>query len=311
MTKDQEAFFAMALKVKNFYAKNSTSMTAVPAVSGFYTQLDGLIAQLIAADSGSRADLTGYAMAKTAKRQALEIAALKISNALTSYALINNDVVLQKRADFPSSKWYSCSEEELVTQGNVVKGLATPLSSALVPFGATAADVTALDAALTAFIGIISDPSLAADKRKEDNVSLSERIDAIRTLLADKLDVLMRSFEVGNPTVYALYKSARAIDSNGSVMAPTKLGDMAPGVVTALHTAASYASDTFYTIQNVGNETLYFSLSNTADTEGPNPVLLAPGETRTRLADTLAPTGVYLVVRNIGTTPCKVKLWVE
>ena len=109
MTKDQEAFFGMALKVKNFNTKNATSMTAVPAVAGFYTQLNTLITQLVTADVGSRADLTGYALSKSVKRTTLETLSLKISNAISSYAVVNNDAVLQKRADFPSSKWYLCS----------------------------------------------------------------------------------------------------------------------------------------------------------------------------------------------------------
>lgn len=193
MTKDQEAFFGMALKVKNFSAKNTAGMTAVPAVAGFYTQLNTLIAALIAADAGSRADLTGIAVSKTIKRQSLETLALKLSNALASYSVINNDMVLQKRADFPSSRWYSFSEEELVTQTTIIKNLATPLAANLVPFGAAAADITALGTALTAFTDAISDPSLAIDQRKGDNVKVVELIDQIRTLFADKLDVLMRS----------------------------------------------------------------------------------------------------------------------
>ena len=185
MTKDQEAFLGMALKVKNFNAKNATSMTAVPAVAGFYTQLNTLITQLITADAGSRADLTGFALSKSVKRTTLETLSLKISNAIGSYALVNNDPVLQKRADFPTSKWYSCSEEELVTQATILKNLATPLSATLAPFGATAADVTGLGTALTAFTDAISDPTLAIDQRKEDNEKVVEFIDQIRTLLTD------------------------------------------------------------------------------------------------------------------------------
>ena len=311
MTKDQEAFFGMVLKVKNFSAKNATSMTAVPAVAGFYTQLNTLITQLITADVGSRADLTGFALSKSVKRTTLETLSLKISNAISSYALVNNDVVLQKRADFPTSKWYSCSEEELVTQANIMKNLATPISAALVPFGAAATDVTAHGAALTAFTDAISDPTLAIDQRKEDNEKVVETIDQIRTLLNEKLDVLMRSFEVNNPSLFGLYRSARAIDSNGSVMAPTTIADVLANTTKTVHTATLYSPDTFYTVQNMGNEAVLFSLSAVVDTEGEEKVLLSPGETRSRLAENLSPTGVYLTVKNAAAVPVKVRVWVE
>ena len=311
MTKDQEAFFGMALKVKNFNAKNATSMTAVPAVAGFYTQLNTLITQLVTADVGSRADLTGYALSKSVKRTTLETLSLKISNAISSHAVVNNDAVLQKRADFPSSKWYLCSEEELVTQANIIKNLATPLSTTLEPFGALEADVTALDVALTAFTDAISDPTLAIDQRKEDNEKVVESIDEIRSLLNDKIDVLMRSFEVNNPSLFALYRSARAIDSNGSVMTPTAIIDVLPNAIQTIHTADNYNPETFYTIQNMGNEAVLFSLSATTDAEGEEKVLLNAGETRSRLAENLAATGVYLVVKNTAAIPVKIRIWVE
>jgi hypothetical protein len=311
MTRDQEAFFGMALKVKNFYTKNAASMTAVPAVVGLYTQTNTLITQLINADTGSRADLSGYAMAKAIKRNTLEIFGLKVSNAIASYAMVNTDVILQKRADFPSSKWYSCSEEELVTMATVVKNLATPIVANLTPFGATAADVTAFTTALTAFTDVISDPSLATDQKKEDNKKVVETIDQIRTLFVDKLDVLMRSFEVNNPSLYGLYTSARAIDINGSVMTPTAIADIAPTTIKTVHTATVYSPDTFYTIQNLSNQAVTFSLSSTIDTEGEEVILLNAGETRSRLAENLSATGIYFTVKNASSVPVKLKLWVE
>lgn len=205
MTKDQEAYFGMVLKVKNFYAKNTTAIAVVPAVVPFFTQLSTLTTQLVAADTGSRADLTGYAILKSTKRQNLESLALKSSNAITSYAVVNSDPVLQKRADFPASFWYSASEEELVTQATIIKNLTTPLAAgALAPFGAAATDITALGTAITTFTDVISDPTLAIDQRKTDNTAVVATIDKIRTLFTDKLDILMRSFEVSNQTLFAL-----------------------------------------------------------------------------------------------------------
>lgn len=311
MTKDQEAFFGMALKVKNFNAKNAAGMSGIPAVAGFYTQLNTLIAALISADAGSRADLTGVAISKSIKRQALEILALKLSNALASYSVVNNDTVLQKRADFPSSTWYSFSEEELVTQTTIIKNLATPLSASLVPYGAAAADVSAIDTALTAFTDAISDPTLAIDQRKMDNIQVIQVIDQIRTLFTEKLDILMRSFEVNSGSIYSLYQSARAIDINGAATEPTLETDILPNTTITAHTAPMYEANTFYTLQNRGTEPVSFSLSTVTNQEGTDAVLLNPGETRSRLAENLAPAGVYLVVKNAGTIPAKIRIWVE
>lgn len=312
MTKDEEAFFAMSLKVKNFGVKNSADLAVVPAVATYFTQLGTLVNQLIAADAGSRADLTGYAVSKATRRTALETVALKVSNAVSSYAVINDNVILQKRADFPSSKWYSCAEEQLVTYATVIKNLVASLpAAALVPYGAAAADVTALGVALTAFIDVISDPTLAIDQRKEDNKTLAATLSTIRTLFSDKLDVLMRSFEANNPSLYSTYISARAIDSNGSVLAPTTIIELAPNTIKTVHTAVNYSADTFYTIQNMGTTAVLFSLSTTTDVEGDEKTALNAGETRSRLASNLAAMGLFLVVNNTSAVPVTVKVWVE
>lgn len=150
-------------------------------------------------------------------------------------------------------------------------------------------DIAALEDAINGFINVISDPSLAVDQRKEDNVKMGQTIDAIKTLLTDKLDILMRSFEVNNAPLYDLYRSARAIDINGSATTPTVTADVAPSSIKTFHTALSYNANTFYTLQNMCKETVTFSLSKTTDVEGTETVVLNAGETRSRLAENLAP----------------------
>ncbi|MGL4383721.1 MAG: hypothetical protein ACRCS4_00265 [Flavobacterium sp.] len=311
MTKDQESYFGMTLKVKNYYQKNITSIAVIPVIASYFDTLNQLIDSLILADTGSRADLTGYAMQKANKRTTLETLCLRISNALSAHAVVIDDVVLRKRADFPTSKWYNCSEEELVTHANVLKDLVQPYTNDIAPYGVNATDVAAHENAINQFINVISDPTLATDKRKEDNKKLLGTIDAIRTLFADKLDVLMRSFEVNNPTLYALYQSARAIDVNGSVMAPTSIVDAAPQAITTLHTATAYNENTLYTFQNMGNAPVMVSLATQTNTEGEEKILLGAGETRSRMATNLAAMGTYLVANNTNATPVKIRVWVE
>jgi len=61
----------------------------------------------------------------------------------------------------------------------------------------------------------------------------------------------------------------------------------------------------------MGDQAVSFSLSTTETAEGPEPVLLLGGETRSRLAENLAPAGTYLIVKNSGTLAVSVRLWVE
>jgi len=311
MNKEQESSFAMMLKVRNFNEKNKETLAVVPALPPFFATVKSKITDLILADAGGRSDVSGHAIAKSRTRETLERQALNISNGLASYAVVNNDYVLQKRADFPKSAWYQFSEEELVTQATIIKNLAAPLSANLVDFGVAEADVTAIGTTINSFTDIISNPSLAIDQRKNDNQRVVVVLDEIRTVLIEKLDVLMRSFEVNNPSLYSLYLSARAIDVNGSVLKPTVVSEVLPETLKTVHTAGIYNPDTFYTVQNLGTETVFFSLSAVENTAGTEEVLLSAGETRSRLAENLAPSGTFFIIRNPSVAIGNVKIWVE
>lgn len=311
MTKDNEAFFGMVLKVKNFGFKNAAALTAVPAVASLFTQLGSFITKLITADVGSQADLSGFALSKQKKREALEKLGNKVSKALASYAVINDDLVLQKKADTPSSDWYKYSEETLITQATIMHQLASPLAASLADYGVTAAEVTALEAAIPAFINVVSDPTLAIDQRKQDNATVETVIGDIRQFLTNKLDVVMGSFEVDHAALYNLYKSARAIDVNGSVLSPTAVVDVPANTITTIYTASAYTADTLYTIENKGSKAVSFSLSTTTNAMGSTEIALPAGETRSRLAENLASAGTFLVVNNTNAEAITVRLWVE
>lgn len=311
MNKEQESNFAMALKVRNFSKKNNDELATMPAVMPHFVTVRSKITELILADAGGRSDVSGYAIGKSVTREKLEKQSLQVSNALASYAVDTDNYILQKKADFPKSAWYQFTEEELVTQATVVKNLAIPLNMELVAYGATEADITILSMLVDSFTNVISDPTLAADMRKNDNARAVVILAEIKTVLTEKLDVLMRSFEVNNKGLYSLYLSARAIDINGSMMQPTAVSEVKPATVVTVHTVSGFNPDTFYTLQNLGTAPVFFSLSAVENTVGTEEIMLNTGETRSRLAENLAQTGTFLIVRNPGEGVAKVKVWVE
>lgn len=202
----------MALKVKNFYAKNQSAIVVIPMLAAYYDQLNAQIEALIALHSGSLADLTGVALHKTQKRQELQSLAYRISSAVSIYGMVNQEAELQKLSNVPLSFWQSSNEKALVTQAMVIKGLALPLAASLAPYGVSVTDVSGLDTCIASFVDVMYSPELARSNRKGDTQKVAAAINEIRALLKEKLDVLMRSLEVSNKEVYGLYLSARQID---------------------------------------------------------------------------------------------------
>jgi len=95
---------------------------------------------------------------------------------------------------------------------------------------------------------------------------------------------------------------------NGNILSPAIEKTILPNSTA---TASSYDEDTFYTVQNLGSEAVFFSLSSTDNVGGSEVVLLNSGETRSRLAVNLAPSGTFLVVNNPNASAVKVKVCVE
>lgn len=310
MNKENESFLGMSYKMKNFGAKKSEELEVVPAVKGYFDVLDDKIEELIVADAGGRADLTGVTLNKSNVRSSVEIIGQKVSNAICSYAVVKEDYELLKRAEKKASAWYKFSEEELITHLTIVLGLAKPISAVLKPYGAVAGDVTDLEKGLELFAGVVSNPSLAIDQRKVDNKQVVRVIGEIRDLFSKKLDILMRSFEINNPELYELYTLARAIDINGAMSKPTAEADVRPNAQQAVFETV-YNADTLFTLRNSGTEVVFFSLSTTDKAIGKEEVALFPGETRSRLAKNLAPSGSYLMVRNPGESSAPIKIWAE
>jgi hypothetical protein len=312
MDKVQESTAGMFLKTANFFIKNGVKIGTIPALPPLFATHQVNVNDLFNADTGARADLRGYTMDKGIKRTNLETIALKISNAVSAVAALASNNALLKRADFSSSFWYSCSEEELITQATIVRDLAIPIIASLLPFGVAPADLASHTTALNSFVLAVSDPSLVADVRKEDNNRMDDIIDRARLHLDTKLDIVMRVFESTDPVFYKLYNDARAIDTNGSAQAPTAIVQIDANSLRNINTQTKYNPDLLYTFQNTSaTADIDVSLSAAADTEGDIVITIPKGQTRQRMAKNLSSNGVFLMANNHTPDLGELKIWIE
>ena len=168
MNNSTEDYLFMFLKVRNNYAANALVFDTIPTLQSqfviYNTSVDTLIVQL----ANSTADTSGFTLDKDNKRKALELLGLKISNALTGHAIVNNNPQNRKLADYPSSYFYQANSEDLIARTKALHLQAVPFVGVLLPFGASSTDVSNLNLAINTFTQANPQGSLAIDIRKEN-----------------------------------------------------------------------------------------------------------------------------------------------
>ncbi|MFM2386907.1 MAG: hypothetical protein RL660_1664 [Bacteroidota bacterium] len=312
MNKNNEMYLGMMLKVMNFSNKNGSKLATIADLPPLLSDHSALVTEIINADIEASLDLRGVTMDKAKKRKIVEQEALKISNALSSYAASTGNDTLRKNADFNTSSWYSMSEEELLTNSKTMLSIATPLLSNLAPVGIVAADLQALSDSYDALLLCVNDPSLAADKRKRHREIVDNLLAQALEKLDGQIDVHMRLFESSDPVFYKLYLDARALDVNGSQTPPQVDVEVLEGKVITLHRLPRYSPDTLVIVQNLSDTAnVAISLSMADAQIGTQELLIPAGETRQRLISNLGGVGTYIVGNNISAVPARVKVWIE
>ena len=264
MNSISEDYLFMYLKVRNHYLANFSVMDTVTTLQAEYVSFNQKVDTFINLLANSTADTSGYTADKENKRIALENLSLKISNALSAYAISINNSQLHKLADYPTSYFKKASSEDLIARAKALYLQASPVFGLLIPFGATSTDVTNLNSALNAFVLANPQVSVAIDIRKENAVEAEKTRIAILNQLNNKIDVLVRVFETTNPLLYNLYLSARALDTTGSPTAPNFEGSVtgsSPIVITSI----PYSSSREIKIQIIGGNAIW-GLSNVVST---------------------------------------------
>ena len=110
-----------------------------------------------------------------------------------------------------------------------VAGLANDNIAAIADFDVTAADVTALNSARTAFADIKDAPRQAAVGRKTQTLSLPQRIASVRSISRNEIDKMVTKKKKANPDFYAGYFAARIIVNRAATHAAKKPAPPTPG----------------------------------------------------------------------------------
>jgi hypothetical protein len=136
---------------------------------------------------------------------------LKVANPLYVYAFDINDNRLLKKVNVNKSSFYRDHDQAALTLAKIIVAEGKDHSEALLNYGITDADITALDAAITQLDELITAPSGVIGERKMYTGNLKELFVTADSIIYDKLDKLIRLFKTSSPEFFTLYSNARNV----------------------------------------------------------------------------------------------------
>jgi len=287
MNTNQEDKLSMYYVVKNTCEKYQTTWTTNVVFAATYNLWVVKIPLIETNRDAQTLETTGITTDKTAKRAAMTDKTLFMENRLQSYANVVNNPELLESIKYSASDLKKSRDTDVVGICNTVLAKATANAAAIVTYGVTAAMITELQAAITAYSATLAKPMAAKSQTKTATENLTKLFKEADDLLTKRLDLDIELFKTSKPDFYSQYKTARIVISTAGG-ATSVLGN-----VTIAGSSEPIKGATFsFTIENNG-------LMKAATAETTKPIVkksATKGNFRTKL-----PEGIYnVIVKKIG-----------
>ena len=287
MNINQEDKFSMYYVVKNTCEKYQTTWTTNAVFAATYNLWVAKIPLIETNRDAQTLETTGITTDKTAKRAAMTEKTLFMENRLQSYANVVNNPELLESIKYSASDLKKARDTDVIGICNTVLAKATANAAAIVTYGVTAAMITELQAAITAYSATLAKPKAAKSQTKTATENLTKLFKEADELLTKRLDLDIELFKTSKPDFYSQYKTARIVSSTAGG-ATSVLGN-----VTIAGSSEPIKGVTFsFTIENNG-------LMKASTTETTKPIVKKSAEKGNFRAN--LPEGTYkVVVKKIG-----------
>ena len=223
MNTKQQNKLAMYLAVKAVVDANNSVWTSLPAFADGYTGFTTQIGNIQTLAQNQNLDTSGIAQDKQASKVAMATAAIGIASAVRAYAVKTKNNTLASAVDFNQSNLTGARDADAVENCQNIHDAANTNLAALAAYGVTAAKLTALQTAITAFSGLMGKPRQTIATGKTVTQQLSDAFNAADEALNEELDNLIGQFAGSNAKFVSDYQNARIIvDISASHASPNQ-----------------------------------------------------------------------------------------
>jgi len=215
MNINQEDKFGMYYVVKNTCEKYQTTWTTNAVFAATYNLWVAKIPLIEQNRDAQTLETTGITTDKTAKRNSMTEKTLFMINRLQSYANVVNNPELLESIKYSASDLKKSRDTDVIGICNTVVAKANANAAAIATYGVTAAMITELQAAITAYSATLAKPKAAKSQTKTATENLSKLFKEADELLVKRLDLDIELFKTSKPDFYSQYKTARIIIPTG------------------------------------------------------------------------------------------------
>ncbi|WP_289054747.1 hypothetical protein [Carboxylicivirga marina] len=211
MNKSHDRYWRMFNNVETVLDENSAVWTLVPIITEQKNLLDELIQRIEEVYGNNHADANAITRNKANIKEALMMKASILAAALYVYGDMTNNEVLKSFKKV--SKWNldNMKETELVSTTQSIIQAANENREALAPFAVAEPQITELETSLDDFSALIGQARNVRNNVYANIKEADQLFDEANNLLRNRMDKVMRLFEINNPKFFDLYTRARVI----------------------------------------------------------------------------------------------------
>lgn len=217
MNKASENKMTMFYAVLATCAKYTADWTGLLSFKNAHDEFEGNLKSLENASQTQETNMKGAALDKRFKRDAMTNKTIVLAQAMFAYAEDQGDVVLREKVNYSESDLAKKRDAVVAQLSQGIRDLANALVASLADYGVVAADVTALQTAIDAYVAVVTAPRNATTVRKGATAEINALVKDSMKILNNRMDKLMPEFETSAPLFFQEYFDARIIvDASGT-----------------------------------------------------------------------------------------------
>lgn len=214
MTRNQKNRAEMFATTRSYLEANVTTWNVIPVIGIIKNELDSTIQKISHYQGAQEAAQTFLGKDKIALKRTVSAKAKILNDALVTFALIENDPVLEQKAKKSYTNLLKLSNQDFQTVINETIELLQEKVDSLSDYGISTEHIEDLKASFNDYVKISVEPRLYRVASSQATKALEELFLQANSILVDKLDRMIRQFQHVDSNFYNGYLAARVVVDN-------------------------------------------------------------------------------------------------